>query len=133
VEDSDLLNVITLRQPHAHAMLFLGKSVVNRIVPTPLVGRLWIHAGLEPCTLDQLPCGTPTPYGALTYGVILGSVDVARCLRCSAALRLANVWATGPWCWMVENPRPLETPIPCRGRLGTWSLPRDVAKLLGVA
>ena len=34
---------------------------------------------------------------------------------------------------VLVNPRPLPTPIPCRGRLGLWTVPDDIAAQIEVA
>jgi hypothetical protein len=34
---------------------------------------------------------------------------------------------------VLENPRPLPEPMACRGALGLWTLPPDVAKRCGEA
>lgn len=33
---------------------------------------------------------------------------------------LADTWAFGPWCWVVDEVRLLDRPIPCRGMQGLW-------------
>ena len=35
----------------------------------------------------------------------------------------ADPWATGPWCWLIDEVRLLPTPLPCKGAPGTWSVP----------
>lgn len=35
---------------------------------------------------------------------------------------LADPWAFGPWCWVVDDVRLLPEPMPCRGMQGLWPL-----------
>ena len=40
-------------------------------------------------------------------------------------------WAAGgQWHWQLSAIRPLAKPVPCRGALGLWKLPDDVAALV---
>jgi hypothetical protein len=31
-----------------------------------------------------------------------------------------------PWCWILRDPRALPAPIPCKGKLGLWTVEADV-------
>jgi hypothetical protein len=37
-------------------------------------------------------------------------------------------WAQGPICWILENTRRLDKPIPMKGKLNLFSLPTEVAE-----
>ncbi len=43
----------------------------------------------------------------------------------------ADPWATGPFCWIVRNPRALPEPVPRQGRQGLWRV--DTAEVPGLA
>ena len=34
----------------------------------------------------------------------------------------------GRWAWVMEDVQPLPEPVPCRGWLGIWTVPDDVAE-----
>lgn len=36
-------------------------------------------------------------------------------------------WSFGPWVWLLQDVRRLVQPIPCKGALGLWRVPADVA------
>lgn len=37
-------------------------------------------------------------------------------------------WSFGPWCWLLADVRKLREPIQCKGALGFWKVPADVAE-----
>ncbi len=43
---------------------------------------------------------------------------------------LDSPWAFGPWCWVLADVRKLQEPVPCKGALGFWRVPEDVAALV---
>lgn len=85
------------------------------------------------------------------YGAILGTVEVWGCVQFSGRPWVANhrclepgdpehdalvgnPWASGPYCWLLRNPRPFAAPIPARGRQGLWyaDIPPDTLADSGV-
>lgn len=42
----------------------------------------------------------------------------------------ASPWSFGPWVWKMAGVRRLSEPVPCRGALGFWKVPVDVAALV---
>lgn len=140
------MRVLTVRQPHATAIIRLGKSPENRTrnIAGDYRGPVAIHAGLhEPGRRGQrtmfdndleverdlsgLLLRSPRlawPY-RLPLGVIIGVVDLVD-------VHHADDCGDGDWhfCtpWsmadhhhlVLANPRPLPRPIPAKGRLGLW-------------
>lgn len=45
----------------------------------------------------------------------------------------ASPWAFGPWVWALDNVRKLVTPVPCKGALGFWKVPDEVARAVGAS
>lgn len=39
-------------------------------------------------------------------------------------------WYFGPVGWVLEDVRPLDEPIPCRGAQGLWTVPDEIARRL---
>jgi hypothetical protein len=95
--------------------------VENRTWPTryrgPLVihvsktRRTWMHAaeGLRAEGFD-LPADDD-----LTFGALCGIVELVDVVHFADSGLHADPFASGPLCWIVEQPRKLETPIPFRG------------------
>ena len=110
---------ISIRQPWAYAILYLGKDVENRTWETPTqyldkpvlihsgktidqVAYVWLkRRGYELPALDSLPCG--------------GIVGVATFIECER--RCSSPWAEdGMWHWVIDK----ATPLPfrrCPGQL----------------
>lgn len=40
-------------------------------------------------------------------------------------------YAAGRFAWLLDEIRPLPAPIPCKGALGLWNLPAEIAAQLG--
>jgi hypothetical protein len=108
---------ISIRQPWAYAILYLGKNVENRPWRTRYRGRILIQAALkverdEALKLNLDPDELPT-------GAIVGSVEIVDCVRNSK-----SKWASrGQWHWVLDKPRYLSKPIPFKGALGFIPLP----------
>lgn len=130
-----MMYALTVRQPWAWAIIHAGKYVENRSWSTAYRGPLAIHAGksydyeggrtLERRGFDLL---VDMPGGA-----IIGVVDVVACIHVTAR---QNQWLHRPWgdpdCWhwLLKNPRPLSTPIPCRGFQGLWQAPVEAERFV---
>ncbi len=122
------MKALTVCNPWAWAIMFGPKRIENRTWVTRHRGPLLIHAGLSRQWLgsegDLLP-GLP-PLDQLVYGAILGTVDVVDC-RPLAECSSNDPFASGPWCWVLENPRAFAHPIACRGSLNIWKVPAALA------
>jgi hypothetical protein len=113
--------------PHwAWAVIHGRKRIENRTWTTRLRGRLWIHASsrLRPITpgdralLHDLP-----PLDHLATGAIIGHVSVVDVVPFHEAIE--DEFATGPFCWLLENPTPID-PVPCPGQMALWTMPPRV-------
>lgn len=131
------LRVLTVRQPHASAIVLGHKDVENRSrrFPLPFDTMIAIHAGKAPSPIElavpiELPDELPT-------GVIIGTVRVVACVWDEARIEARRLsytltwspWAIpGYWHWLLEGARPLPTPVPCKGRIALVHAPVDVAR-----
>ena len=129
------LKCLTVRQPWAHAIIFRGKTVENRSWPSKYRGPLLIHAGVSRQELvdrrgsdmgwtpeGYFPDSTPFPrMEEMAFGAVIGQVLLKDVLPYGHELLLGNEWADGEWCWLLEDPRPLKTPIMVKGGLGLWT------------
>jgi ASCH domain len=117
------LRALTVKQPWAWAIVHGLKLIENRSWPTAYRGPLLIHAGVSRSDLglegDRMP-GLPD-YDELTYGAIVGVADVVDCVPLEKVAD--QLFATGPWCWLLANARPFANPYKCRGFLGLWRPP----------
>jgi hypothetical protein len=121
------MKALTVCQPHAHLIAIREKRVENRTWPTSYRGPLLIHAGKsrEWLTGDD-------PRG-MVFGSVIARATLADCLHInrirSGQYRQQWPWleehehTDGPWCWVLEDVRPLDEPVPARGRLGLWDIP----------
>ncbi len=55
-------------------------------------------------------------------GAIVGRARIVDCVENSDSW-----WFVGPFGLVLEDVRPIATPVPCKGALGLWAVPADVA------
>lgn len=128
------MRALSVQQPWAWAILAGHKPVENRSWRTNYRGTLVIHAAQgkrsDASGRDHIAgLGKMVP-AELARGVILGTVELVDCLSTSEALeRFGPDWVDGPWCWVLEKPRLLREPIPCRGKLSLFTV-ADLAEEL---
>ena len=121
-----------------------AKRIENRSGETKYRGPLLIHASaalncdwnaiLEP---DE-PIGPDeeveveggrfvlSAINALPLRAIIGVVNIADCRRFEdlpKELRDDPFASEGCWCWVLEEPKPLDKPFPCKGKLQSWNPP----------
>ena len=73
----------------------------------------------------------------IPYGAIIAVATVVRCYLHADELGAALLagcdadpgapWAFGPWCWDLDDINELVEPVPCKGMLGLWKVPSEVA------
>jgi hypothetical protein len=124
------MKALTVRQPWAWAIVVGYKGIENRSWPTRHRGRLAIHAAQRhdpegDRVFAELGIDVPAN---LPYGCVIGIVEMVGCVPVDhpqtwfdAAPIAADPFATGPWCWILENPQPLAEPVPCRGQRMLWT------------
>jgi len=137
---------LTIRQPWASLICHPDplpapletKRVENRTWRTGYRGPLLVSAGEDRSTVQTAMfrgqriinlapdwCRLKNP-----HGVALGVVDVVDCipvedvaLACERYPWLAgHPYVTGPWVWILANPRPLRVPVAQEGKLGLWDV-----------
>jgi hypothetical protein len=144
------MRAITVRQPWAWAIARAGKGVENRsrnIVGSHR-GRIAVHAALrsdtpgfqDPRIIEMMTKlhgrDWPLPAMHASKGMIVATanlIDAHHAYDCIEVTvppggqwthRHCSPWADGG-CWhiVLDDVAPLDDPIPCRGRLGLWTLP----------
>jgi len=126
------MNVLTIKQPWAYAILHLGKDVENRGFRTHYRGPLLIHSAARPERnpremLAECMNRPPSEQSLrnLPHGCIVGVVHLSDCIRDSK-----SKWAKqGAWHWVLKSARSIK-PIECTGRLGLWTPSASVMKKL---
>lgn len=136
------MKAVTINQPWAWAIFHAGKNVENRSWQIHHRGPLLIHAGKSRTWYDaEDPDDWFEAFGVrlpawddLPKGMIVGAVRLVDCVQADPGLpyflpgRGANVWAEGPWCWVLANPRAAPEPIPFRGAQGLFDVPDSILK-----
>lgn len=129
------MKALSVRAPWWASILYDGKTIENRprrnrfrgpvlihasawFRPDDVLHDLWVvrriirGASLFPGTLDTMRA---------LGGHIVGVVTITDCARESR-----SPWFFGPFGYVLADPRPLVTPVPCRGALGFFTPPPDV-------
>lgn len=130
------MKALTIIQPFAELIIVGEKRVENRTWETRYRGPLAIHAGVSKRYMGSAVeywcnhyCVDPA---ALTFGAVIGTVELVDCIqyapeRCDQIAPLGYEWldfdphVSGPWCWVLANPRRLPEPVAARGKLGLWN------------
>jgi hypothetical protein len=129
------MKAITVRQPWAWAIINAGKDIENRSWNTRIRGRVAIHAA-QGMTREEYergckyirkirPKGKIPQYEDLERGEIVGTVEVIDCVRNSA-----SPWFFGEYGFVLSHPKKLPEPIPCKGALSFWDVPKDIESLI---
>ncbi len=132
---NDSIRALSIHGPWAWAIIHGPKRVENRTWSTDYRGLLAIHASQSkqsdaPATelLKRLGVELPDQW---PRGVILGSVDLIDVVpidEAPEAIRSAP-FATGPYCWILANPKPLAEPLEQLGRQMLWEWDEGKAQL----
>lgn len=141
------MKALTVQQPWAWA-IFHGKDVENRTQAWSYRGPLAIHAGnrwssrggsspLVGALVDEFD----PPSTEVFRGGILGVVDLVDVHQANPDC-CESPWAEQVYVehrgverrqivhLVLERPRELARPLPCRGSLGLWTPPADALELL---
>lgn len=133
------MKALTICQPYAELIARGDKPIENRTWATPYRGPLAIHAGKSLQWFD--PEADLRLYGLRKGDLVLGAVvALAELVAC---LHVDQAWpgrwrhlkdhehANGPWCWILENVRRVDTPISARGAQGLWDFHNEVSQRAG--
>lgn len=123
------MKALTIKQPWVHAILHDGKDVENRSWRSDFRGWLAIHAAATPRRTAEYPRGVRMPELAeLDYSAIVAIARVAD-IRESVRSKWFDRPARGEinYGWVLSDVRKLKRPIPCKGALGLWNVPKSVA------
>lgn len=125
------MKALTICQPYAHLIVIGEKRVENRTWATRYRGPLVIHAGKSLAWMGDTP-RTPD----MAFGAIVGLCDLVDCIDIDepGSFLLARdkyPWfadhehVEGPYCFVLNNVRRFDVPIPWKGTQGFWDVPRN--------
>lgn len=132
------MKTLSIRQPYAFAIVFGYKPVENRDWKHSFRGRALIHAGLREEKDDvedviaeiAYQTGRAESVIADEYlahrhlGAIVGAATVTDCVT-----TMDSRWFNGPYGFVLTDPKPCK-PAACRGQLGFFEAPEDVAEAI---
>ena len=152
------ITVLSVRQPHADDLIYGDKQIELRSWRTHHRGRLYIHASRWEDSGPMQSCG-PGRTGAIIGVVdLVACFNASDLAEVTAALdehiEADDPAAHVPECmravarwyqdrpadedrvpegddvfWLVANPKALDKPITCKGRLNLWTLQADANQL----
>ncbi|XP_044391906.1 uncharacterized protein [Triticum aestivum] len=137
---------LTMHQPWASLLVHGIKRVEGRSWPSPVTGRLWIHAASkvpDPDTVAAMEAFYREIYAVdgvhhidfpQHYPVsrLLGCVEVVGCVRSEELVcwedvpQSVRLEGLTDFCWLCENPQKLVVPFEMRGYQGVYNLERRV-------
>lgn len=128
------MKALTICQPYAHLIVNGDKLVENRDWPTRYRGRLLIHAGKSREWLDDGEEQEYAEAGApLVFGAVVGEAQLADVLHIAriewGEYDAKYPWLRehghthGPWCWVLQDVRRYDRPMPWKGAQGLWDFP----------
>lgn len=122
------MKALTIHPVWAWAIMAGHKRVENRTWATKHRGRLAIHAAANSAAArksDAIARQTLAAVGIevpeeVTSGALLGTVELVDIVEAADDRVAGDHLATGPLCWMLEDPRPLSEPVPMKGQQSIW-------------
>lgn len=121
---------LTLIQPWAWAICHAGKRIENRDwkpAARVLGQRIAIHAGKKRDDQGLILSQGIAPPRELPLMAVVATALLADVVSVSE-----DRWFAGPWGWVLADVRVLAEPVPCKGALGLWRLPPEVALAVGL-
>ncbi len=133
------MKTLTICQPYADLICLpddhdRAKRVENRTWSTNYRGPLLIHAGKSRQWLGSDNYGLSVE--SMVFGAIIGLAYLRDCVafgvECRADATRKWPWliqhehTEGPWCWILQECRRFDKPIPYRGAQGLFNVPDEV-------
>jgi hypothetical protein len=139
---SDEIRGLTLLQPWAGLVALGAKRIETRSWRNPYRGLVAIHAGrgraADPLFVDVCAAAgyvaATAPSVIHARGAVVAIARIADMVPAAThaypslmEFRLGD-YSPGRWAWLLEDLRPLDQFVECRGLQGLWPLPRDVER-----
>jgi hypothetical protein len=103
---------LTIRQPWAHLVVTGQKDEEYRPRATRHRGLLLVHSGKAAVPRDVRADFPGIDFDALTYGAVVGAVDVTDCVEDGDC-----------FAYVLSRPARFSRPVVVAGQLGIWHLP----------
>ena len=137
------MKALTLKPPWAFCITHLGKRIENRTwkPPQSLIGqRFAIHGGKPPTSnaaigrlidlVDEIEASTET-HNNFFRDILPFSGIVATAVLEGWTSHIVDPWFDGSgYGWILKDVIVLPEPIPCKGALGLWNVPEEIAERL---
>lgn len=129
------MRALSIRAPWWWFILYGGKDIENRDWPTAFRGTVYVHASkwfsikqviddseqasdlIRAHNFMKSECSAEITYRQMRDlgGHLVGTVDIVGCVSNST-----SPWFVGNYGFVLANPKPLESPILCKGALGLF-------------
>lgn len=118
------MKALTVCQPWAWAIVHHTKRIENRSWATSYRGPIAIHAGKSRAHMTRYLSDwtRPPTQKQLVFGAVIGVGYLVDIVPPDDQAVWDNVWAEGPWCWIIGCVRPLKKPVRLRGRQGLFDI-----------
>jgi hypothetical protein len=125
------MKAITISQPYATLIADGEKWVENRKWATSYRGALAIHAGKGTQYLTRQELAEYPSSCIVAICDLVACMPIASMRQISRGQKVGNTdltlgdildheHAEGPYCWVLQNVRPLIPPVPYKGAQGLW-------------
>lgn len=135
------MKALTICQPYPYLICLpesdpRHKRVENRTWSTSYRGPLAIHAGKSRRWLSGYDDLDEEERLYMHFGYVVATAELVACYYARNLLMVetclkrvlpdehawvaSHIHTEGPWCWVLDNVRVLETPVPARGARGLW-------------
>lgn len=95
----------------------------------------WYHTPYPYTLVSELPLGAIVAVARLHACV--PTIEVTKFMTATPGTKFAAVheldfgdYSAGRWAWILADGKRLPEPIPCKGALGLWNVPDDIARQL---
>ncbi len=145
------MKALSLRQPWAHAVLYGGKRIENRLAwkNSSFRGPFVIHAAKwmtraeydDARAFTGTMCTYPDPT-KLVFGALVGRAYVVDVIHSGGVIDSGGIahgyrlhplhddpWYMGGFALVLDDVKAFETPIPFKGALGFFEVPNDVVAM----
>ena len=126
------MRCLSIQQPWAYCITNGTKRVENRTWYAAYRGPVLIHAGKRYQTDMEHAIHAHSPEVDVAgmkrspRGAIVGIAQLVDCVRADEVAPEQRIWAGGPWCFVFGSVRAFEEPIPYKGALGFFDVPREL-------
>lgn len=126
------MKALTIKQPWLYCITHLDKRVENRTwAPySQSIGvRIALHSSARIDKNDLSTASILAGQHLRQEDMALGSI-VATAVIIRVVTQHTNKWFFGPYGWILDDVKVLDAPIPCRGALGFWAVPPEIAEAI---